>query len=153
MRLVIQRVTRASVNVDGKVVSAIGHGFLILCGVQRDDTMDDVAYVARKSARLRVFDDAAGKMNLGLDEINGEALVVSQFTLLADCRKGNRPSYIDAAGPETGESLYLAYVEALRSAGIRVQTGVFRTMMQVDLVNDGPVTILVDSRDRRPVVG
>jgi len=152
MRLVIQRVTRASVTVDGAVVASIGRGFLILCGVHRDDTTDDVTYAVQKSARLRVFDDVAGKMNLGLDEINGEAIVVSQFTLLADCRKGNRPSYIEAAGPEAGEQLYLAYVEALRATGVRVQTGVFRAMMQVELVNDGPVTILIDSRDRRSVV-
>jgi D-tyrosyl-tRNA(Tyr) deacylase len=151
MRLVIQRVTRASVSVDGRVVGSIGRGFLILCGVHCDDTAEDVTYAVQKTARLRVFDDAVGKMNLGLDEVHGEALVVSQFTLYADCRKGNRPSYIEAAGPETGEKLYLAYVEALRAAGVAVQTGVFRAMMQVELVNDGPVTILIDSRDRRSV--
>ena len=151
MRLVIQRVTRASVSVDGQQVSAIGRGFLILCGVQREDTPDDATYLAQKTARLRVFDDAAGKMNLGLDEIGGEVLVVSQFTLYADCRKGNRPSYIEAAGPEDGERLYFAYVEALRSLGIRVKTGIFRAMMAVELLNDGPVTIQIDSRERRQV--
>lgn len=151
MRLVIQRVRRASVEVDGRTVAAIQRGFLVLCGVHREDTSEDPVYLAQKTARLRVFDDAAGKMNLGLDEVGGEVLAVSQFTLYADCRKGNRPSYIEAAGPEDGERLYQAYVEALRGLGVKVQTGIFRAMMAVDLVNDGPVTIVIDSRDRRQV--
>ncbi len=149
MRLVIQRVGRASVSVEGRQVSAIGRGFLVLCGVHRDDTDDDAVYLAQKTARLRVFEDPAGKMNLGLDDAGGEVLVVSQFTLYADCRKGNRPSYIEAAGPESGERLYEVFVRELRGQGVKVQTGVFRAMMAVELVNDGPVTIVIDSRDRR----
>lgn len=148
MRLVIQRVREASVSVNDQLVASIGRGFLVLCGVAATDTADDAAWAAQKTARLRVFDDADGKMNLGLDSVGGEALVVSQFTLFGDCRKGNRPSYIDAAGPEQGEALYQAYVEALRGQGVKVRTGVFRAMMQVALVNDGPVTLLVDSTQR-----
>ncbi|HMO03965.1 MAG TPA: D-aminoacyl-tRNA deacylase [Kiritimatiellia bacterium] len=149
MRLVIQRVSRASVSVEGSVVASIGRGFLILCGVHRDDAAADVEYLAQKTARLRVFDDAEGRMNLGPAEVGAEIIVVSQFTLYADCRKGNRPSYIEAAGPADGERWYESYVAALRVQGLSVQTGRFRTMMAVELVNDGPVTILMDSRDRQ----
>lgn len=149
MRLVIQRVSRASVSVDGTVVASIGRGFLILCGVHREDSEADVDYLVQKTARLRVFDDAAGRMNLGPAEVGAACIVVSQFTLYADCRKGNRPSYIEAAGPDEGERWYEAFVAALRAQGLSVQTGRFRTMMAVELVNDGPVTILIDSRDRR----
>jgi D-tyrosyl-tRNA(Tyr) deacylase len=149
MRLVIQRVSRAAVSVDGTVVASIGRGFLILCGVHREDTAEDVDYAVQKAARLRVFDDADGKMNLGPADVGAEVIVVSQFTLYADCRKGNRPSYTEAAGPDDGERWYEAFVAGLRAQGLSVQTGRFRTMMAVELVNDGPVTILVDSRDRR----
>lgn len=149
MRLVIQRVLRASVSVEGAVVASIGRGFLILCGVHRADTAADVDYLVQKTARLRVFDDADGKMNLGPAEVGAEMIVVSQFTLYADCRKGNRPSYIEAAGPADGERWYEAFVAGLRAQGLAVQTGRFRSMMAVELVNDGPVTILIDSRDRQ----
>lgn len=148
MRLVIQRVTGASVAVDDKIVSTIGKGLLILCGVGQTDIEEDAVALAGKTARLRIFEDEVGKMNLDISAISGEALVVSQFTLLADCRKGNRPSYINAAGPEQGEMLYLRYVTALRELGIPVQTGIFRAMMSVQLINDGPVTIILDSRAR-----
>lgn len=148
MRIVIQRVRQASVAVDDRIVSAIGRGFLVLCGVGKDDTDEDAIWLAGKTARLRVFEDAEGKMNLALNAIGGETLVVSQFTLYGDCRKGNRPSFIDAAPPEAGDRLYQRYVEALRAHGVPVKTGVFRAMMQVALVNDGPVTMLLDSRDR-----
>lgn len=149
MRLVIQRVSRAAVSVDGAVVASIGRGFLMLCGVHREDTAEDVDYAVQKAARLRVFDDADGKMNLGPADAGAEVIVVSQFTLYADCRKGNRPSYTEAAGPDDGERWYEAFVAGLRAQGLSVQTGRFRTMMAVELVNDGPVTILIDSRDRR----
>jgi D-aminoacyl-tRNA deacylase len=148
MRLVIQRVTGASVSVDQKMVSSIGRGLLILCGVSQADTVEDAVSLAGKTARLRIFEDEAGKMNLDVNAVAGEALVVSQFTLLADCRKGNRPSFVDAAGPEMGEALYLRYVDELRKLGVPVQTGIFRAMMAVQLINDGPVTITLDSRAR-----
>lgn len=148
MRVIIQRVLEASVTVDGRVVSSIGRGMLILCGVGKTDTVDDAIWLARKTALLRIFEDEGGKMNLALDAVNGEALVVSQFTLYGDCRKGNRPSFVDAAPPEEGDRLYGAYVDALRTAGVRVQTGIFRAMMQVALVNDGPVTLVLDSASR-----
>jgi len=148
MRLVIQRVTGASVSVDQKIVSSIGRGLLILCGVSLADTEEDAMTLAGKTARLRIFEDDAGKMNLDVTAVAGEALVVSQFTLLADCRKGNRPSFVDAAGPEMGEALYLRFVGELRKLGVPVQTGIFRAMMAVQLINDGPVTITLDSRAR-----
>lgn len=148
MRLVIQRVLQASVSVDHQLVSSIQHGMLILCGVCRDDTNEDVEWCAQKTARLRIFDDQDGKMNLDLALTGGEVLVVSQFTLFGDCRKGNRPSYIQAAGPEMGESLYEQYVTLLRQQGVQVKTGTFRAMMEVSLINDGPVTLILDSREK-----
>jgi len=147
MRLVIQRVREAAVEVDQHIVSRIDYGLLVLCGVERDDTEEDAVWLAQKTARLRIFDDADGKMNLDLDAVRGEILVVSQFTLLGDCRKGNRPSYIDAADPETGRLLYERYVSALQSHGVTVKTGTFRAMMAVSLINDGPVTLVLDSRN------
>ncbi|HMP89312.1 MAG TPA: D-aminoacyl-tRNA deacylase [Kiritimatiellia bacterium] len=148
MRLVIQRVSRAEVVSSGKTVASIGLGFLVLCGVERNDAATDAEYLAQKTAKLRIFNDDAGKMNLDLDAVHGDVLVVSQFTLLADCRKGNRPSYINAADPDTGKRLYEHYVTALRGLGARVQTGIFQADMKVDLVNDGPVTLVLDSRNR-----
>ena len=148
MRVVIQRVTRASVSVEGRIVSSIGRGFVVLCGVGKHDNEQDAEWLARKTAQLRIFEDADGKMNLALDAVQGEALVISQFTLYADCRKGNRPSFVDAAEPETGDRLYRAYVSALERLGVPVKTGIFRAMMQVELVNDGPVTIAIDSASR-----
>ena len=146
MRAVVQRVSRASVTVDGEVVGRIGRGFLVLLGVETDDVSSDAAMMAEKIAGLRVFEDAEGKMNLGLKEVDGAILVVSQFTLLGDCRKGKRPSFIRAARPEQAESLYREFVAAVAEQGIPVETGRFQTQMNVELVNDGPVTLLVDSR-------
>lgn len=146
MRAVVQRVTEARVEVDGTVVGSIGRGFLVLLGVARGDTAADAAYLAEKTAGLRVFEDAAGKMNLALDEVGGAVLAVSQFTLLGDCRKGRRPGFTDAAPPELADRLYNDYVAALRAAGLTVATGVFRAEMRVHLANDGPVTLLLDSR-------
>ena len=148
MRAVIQRVSSASVTVDNVVVGQIGVGFLVLLGVKRGDTRDDAAYLARKIAKLRVFNDAAGKINLGLLEVDGAVLAVSQFTLYADTRGGNRPSFTEAAAPDDGKRLYEQFCELLRDESIEVQQGIFQTDMKVALVNDGPVTIIMDSSDR-----
>jgi D-aminoacyl-tRNA deacylase len=146
MRAVLQRVTRASVIVDGEVIGQTGRGIVVLLGVEHDDTDADAQQLADKTVQLRIFDDTDGKMNLALTEIGGSVLVVSQFTLLGDCRKGRRPSFIRAAPPELAERLYETFVAAVGVQGIPVATGKFRSMMQVELVNDGPVTILLDSR-------
>ncbi|MGD9854266.1 MAG: D-aminoacyl-tRNA deacylase [Planctomycetaceae bacterium] len=146
MRAVVQRVSSASVTVDGEVVGRIGQGMCVLLGVAADDTDADVAYLANKIVGLRIFHDDEGKMNRSLAEIGGAMLVVSQFTLYGDCRKGRRPSFIAAAGPERADELYQAFVAAVRGQGIPVETGRFQAMMDVALVNDGPVTLLVDSR-------
>ena len=146
MRAVVQRVSRGEVRVDGQVVGAVGQGLVVLLGVARGDGEADARALADKVAGLRVFEDAAGKMNLALAEVGGGLLVVSQFTLLGDARRGNRPSFIDAAGPEEGKALYLRFCALVREKGVPVATGTFRAMMEVDLVNDGPVTILLDSR-------
>jgi D-tyrosyl-tRNA(Tyr) deacylase len=146
LRAVVQRVTQARVEVGGEVVGAIGQGFLVLLGVAQGDTSADAAYLAEKTAGLRIFEDAAGKMNLALNEVGGAVLAVSQFTLLGDCRKGRRPGFTDAAPPERADLLYGEYVAALIASGLEVATGVFRAEMQVHLVNDGPVTLLLDSR-------
>jgi D-tyrosyl-tRNA(Tyr) deacylase len=148
MRAVLQRVTRASVTVDGEVIGQIGRGLLVLLGVEQDDTDADAQQLADKTIQLRIFEDAEGKMNLALPDVGGSMLVVSQFTLLGDCRKGRRPSFIDAAPPELAERLYETFVAAVGVQGISVATGKFRAMMQVELINDGPVTILLDSRKR-----
>lgn len=148
MRAVIQRVSSASVTVDNTVVGQIGVGFLVLLGVRRGDTRDDAAYLARKIAKLRVFNDAAGKINLSLLEVDGAVLAVSQFTLYADTRGGNRPSFIEAAAPDDGKRLYEQFCELLRDESIEVQQGIFQTDMKVALVNDGPVTIIIDSSER-----
>lgn len=148
MRAVLQRVTRASVTVDGQVIGQIGAGLVVLLGVEQDDTDADAHQLADKTIQLRIFDDADGKMNLSLADMGGQMLVVSQFTLLGDCRKGRRPSFIQAAEPAIAERLYEMFVAAVGVQGISVATGKFRAMMQVELVNDGPVTILLDSRKR-----
>jgi D-aminoacyl-tRNA deacylase len=145
MRVLVQRVSSASVSVDGEVTGQVGRGFLALVGVTQGDTAETAAKLAGKTARLRVFNDEAGLMNLALPDVGGEVLAVSQFTLYADARKGNRPSFAAAAGPETGEAVYEAYVAALRAEGVPVQTGVFGAHMRVELVNDGPVTILLEA--------
>ena len=146
MRAVVQRVTEARVMVGGETVGDIGLGFLVLLGVANGDTPADAAYLAEKTTGLRIFEDSAGKMNLALSDVGGAVLVVSQFTLLGDCRKGRRPGFTDAAPPELADALYAEYTAALRARGLRVATGVFRAEMQVFLVNDGPVTLLLDSR-------
>jgi D-tyrosyl-tRNA(Tyr) deacylase len=146
MRAVVQRVTEASVTVDGEVIGAIERGLLVLLGVATDDTIDDVRQLADKIAQLRIFEDDAGKMNRSLLEARGAMLVVSQFTLLGDCRKGRRPSFITAAPPELAERLYETFIAAVAGQGVRVATGRFRANMQVALVNDGPVTLLLDTK-------
>ena len=145
MRVLVQRVSSASVTVDGEVTGAVGRGFLALVGVTHGDTAETAARLAGKTARLRVFTDEAGLMNLALPDVGGEVLAVSQFTLYADARKGNRPSFVAAAAPDVGEAVYEAYVAALRAEGVPVQTGVFGAHMQVELVNDGPVTVLLEA--------
>jgi D-aminoacyl-tRNA deacylase len=144
MRVLLQRVSRASVAVDGVERGAVGHGFLALVGVAHEDDAAVARRLAAKTARLRVFSDDAGLMNLALGDVGGAVLAVSQFTLCADTRRGNRPSFTSAAPPERGLELYEAYVEALRAEGVPVETGVFGAHMQVELLNDGPVTILLE---------
>jgi D-aminoacyl-tRNA deacylase len=146
MRAVIQRVTRASVTIDEDIVGEIGNGLVVLLGIARDDTTDDADYLVAKIVALRIFDDPEGKMNRSLKDIDGGLLIVSQFTLYGDVRRGLRPSWSDAAAPEIAEPLYDYFVESTRKLLGRVETGSFRKMMLVELVNDGPVTILLDSR-------
>ncbi len=146
MRAVVQRVKSASVAVGDKETGAIGKGLLVYLGVQSGDTSDDLDYIVKKLIGLRVFEDGDGKMNLDVSEAGGGVLVVSQFTLLGDLRKGRRPSFVDAAAPETAERLYKELIEALRGAGVPTEQGEFRAHMEVASVNDGPVTILLDSR-------
>ena len=148
MRAVVQRVTFARVRVDGRVVGEIGPGLLVFAGVEKGDGSEDVAYVAGKVNDLRIFEDAAGKMNLSLQEARGSALVVSQFTLCGDARRGRRPSFDAAESPETARLVYERLVEALRELQVVVQTGEFQAHMDVELSNDGPVTLLLDSRRR-----
>ena len=146
MRAVVQRVSSASVTVRGEVVGAIDRGLLVLLGVAHDDTQADVIYTAAKVVGLRIFEDDEGKMNRSLAETGGAMLVVSQFTLYGDCRKGRRPSFIEAARPELASALYESFCAEVRGQGIRVETGRFQEHMDVALVNDGPVTLLIDSR-------
>ena len=145
MKIVLQRVSRASVTVAGEVVGQIGRGILVLLGVEPDDTDEDARQLADKTIALRIFDDADGKMNLSLEDIGGSLLVVSQFTLLGDCRKGRRPSFIDAAPPALAVPLYETFIHAVKAQGIPIATGQFGADMQVELVNDGPVTMVIDS--------
>ena len=144
MRAVVQRVSEASVAVDGQLVSAIGPGLLVLLGVGKEDAEADADYLADKVVNLRIFEDGNGKMNRSLGEAGGEALVVSQFTLYADVRKGRRPSWTDAAPPDAAEPAVEAFARAMEAAGVRVGRGVFGAQMRVELVNDGPVTILLE---------
>jgi len=145
MRAVIQRVKESIVSVDGREVGRIGHGMLVLLGVHRQDTDAGAKDLARKISHLRIFEDAGGKMNRSLLDTGGEMLVVSQFTLYGDCRKGRRPSFVEAAPPALAERLYNCFVGRVRQEGIVVETGQFRAMMAVSLVNDGPVTLILDS--------
>jgi D-aminoacyl-tRNA deacylase len=149
MRALIQRVRKSSVSIDGKIFSEIGQGMLILLGIEEADTKEDIEWLVGKLTKLRIFDDTDGIMNLCLGDIKGEFLVVSQFTLHASTKKGNRPSYIKAARPETAIPLYERFIESLKKeSGLNVATGVFGAMMDVELMNDGPVTIMIDSKSR-----
>ena len=148
VKLVIQRVCNARVTVDGGVVAAIGRGAAVLVGVAKGDTTFDLKYLSRKTSRLRIFDDEQGKLNGSIAAIQGSFLVVSQFTLYADCTHGNRPGYTDAAAPDEAKRLYKDFVQELRFLGHEVKTGVFGGKMRLELVNDGPVTIIMESRGR-----
>lgn len=145
MRAVVQRVSRAKVTVEGRIVGEIGTGLLVLLGVSEDDSQDDASYLADKIVGLRIFPDDEGKMNRSLADVGGRMLIVSQFTLFGDCRKGRRPSFIKAARPETADSLYRVFVVEVQGRGIETATGQFQAHMDVELVNDGPVTLLLDS--------
>ncbi len=146
MRAVLQRVSACEVQVGGKMVGRIGPGLLVLLGISQSDEEEEADYLADKTARLRIFEDDQGKMNRSVLETGGEVMVVSQFTLLGDCRKGRRPSYVEAAPPEKAERLYEYFVNQLKLKGIPVATGQFQAMMAVSLVNDGPVTLILESK-------
>jgi D-tyrosyl-tRNA(Tyr) deacylase len=146
MRIVVQRSKEAKVTVDGNITGQITKGFVLLVGVTHEDTEEDASYLADKIANLRIFDDREGKMNLSLLDVGGEILSVSQFTLYGDCRKGRRPNFMEAARPEHAVVLYEAFNQMLRDKGIKVETGVFGAMMDVELINDGPVTMIVESK-------
>jgi len=146
LRAVVQRVSEARVSAEGKLTGEIGRGLAVLLGVGLDDTDGDISYMAEKIVNLRVFEDAGGKMNIPLMEIGGELLVVSQFTLYGDCRKGRRPGYDKAARPERAEILYNKFVDYCRSYGVKVKTGKFQAKMMLEIHNDGPVTLLIDSK-------
>lgn len=146
MRVVVQRCKKARVMVDGEITGQITKGFVLLVGVTHDDVKDDAAYLAEKVANLRIFEDETEKMNLSLMDVGGEILSVSQFTLYGDCRKGRRPNFMEAARPDQAKPLYEAFNSMLRSKGIHVETGQFGAMMDVEFTNDGPVTLIVDSK-------
>lgn len=148
MRAVIQRVTKASVSIENQVVGKINGGFVVLLGIHEEDTEEDVDYLVHKIAMLRVFSDEAGKMNLNIQAVKGSILSISQFTLFADTKKGNRPSFVKAARPEQAIPLYEAFNEKLREQGIEVATGEFGADMAITLVNDGPVTIIIDTQEK-----
>ena len=148
MKALLQRVTAASVSVDGEVVGRIGRGLVVFVGVASGDSEEDVEYLSTKTVGLRIFGDEAGKFNLSVEDVGGELLVVSQFTLLASTRKGRRPGFTDAAPPEVAERLFQRYVECVAAGGLGVATGRFQQYMQVEIHNDGPVTVMLDSRER-----
>jgi D-aminoacyl-tRNA deacylase len=147
MKVVLQRVSEAQVTVEGEVVGTIGKGLMLLVGIGQEDGESDLIWMADKLAGLRIFEDDAGRMNLSVEDVQGAILSVSQFTLYADCRKGKRPNFMAAAKPELAESLYIQFNERLRTRGLTVETGRFGAMMDVSLVNDGPVTLILDSRN------
>lgn len=149
MIAVIQRVCRASVQVDGETVGAIGRGLLVLAGMAQGDTAEDIQWMARKIVGLRIFEDQSGRMNLNVKDISGGVLAVSQFTLLGDCRKGRRPSFSRAMHPGEAATHFNQFVSALRHQGVPVETGLFQAMMEVSLLNDGPVTLILDSQEAR----
>ncbi|MER2225501.1 MAG: D-aminoacyl-tRNA deacylase [Carnobacterium sp.] len=148
MRVIIQRTKQASVSIEESVVGEITHGFVLLVGIEEEDQQEDIEYLVRKISKMRIFEDTQGKMNLSIEDVGGEILSISQFTLHADTKKGNRPSFIKAAKPDIAIPLYDAFNNQLRAAGLTVQTGTFGADMQVSLVNDGPVTIIIDSKQR-----
>jgi D-aminoacyl-tRNA deacylase len=148
MKVVVQRAKHAKVTVNGEVVGSINHGLVLLVGVTHSDTVEDAAFIADKIAHLRIFEDESGKMNLSVLDVGGEILSVSQFTLYGDCRKGRRPNFMEAAKPDHALPIYEAMNEALRQKGIRVETGKFGAMMEVELINDGPVTLIVESKEK-----
>ena len=152
MKIVLQRVKRASGKVDGQVVGMIQHGLLLLAGFHQNDTVEVLCYMADKCVDLRIFEDAEGKMNLSLKDVAGEVLVVSQFTLYGDCRKGKRPSFSDAAPPARARELYEKFLQTLRGRIPQIQTGIFGAMMEVELVNDGPVTLILE-KEGVPISG
>ncbi|SFQ19550.1 D-tyrosyl-tRNA(Tyr) deacylase [Desemzia incerta] len=148
MRVVIQRSKKASVSINQEIVGAIDHGFVLLVGIGEEDTQEDVEYLVRKISKMRIFEDGEGKMNLSLADVGGEILSISQFTLHANTKKGNRPSFIEAAKPDRAIPLYDAFNQQLREQSFKVEVGQFGADMQVSLVNDGPVTILIDSKQK-----
>jgi len=148
MRAVIQLVREASVTVDGQIIGSIGKGLLVLLGVHQEDTERDVNFLAEKIVNLRIFADEEGKMNHSVRDVHGEILIVSQFTLLGDCRKGRRPSYSTAAPPAMADKLYQSFIAETRRMGIKTETGKFQAMMEVRLLNDGPITLTIDSREK-----
>lgn len=146
MRAVLQRVNRASVKVDGEIIGEIGKGLLVFLGVCDEDGQDDLTYLADKITGLRIFEDENEKMNLSVEDVNGEILVISQFTLFGDCRKGKRPSFIAAGKPDYAKAMYEKFIDYIKSKGFNVQHGIFGADMKVELLNDGPVTLLLDSK-------
>ena len=148
MRVIIQRTKQASVSIEESTVGEITHGFVLLVGIEEEDQQEDIDYLVRKISKMRIFEDTQGKMNLSIEDVGGEILSISQFTLHADTKKGNRPSFIKAAKPDIAIPIYDAFNNQLRASGITVQTGTFGADMQVSLVNDGPVTIIIDSKQR-----
>ena len=149
MRVVIQRVLQASVTIGQKKYSSVGRGLLVLLGIESTDNIEDIAWLSKKISQLRIFDDANGVMNLSVNDLSGEILVVSQFTLFALTKKGNRPSYIKAASPETAIPLYEQFIKKLRDeSGKEIKTGIFGAMMEIKLINDGPVTIIIDTKNK-----
>lgn len=144
MRTVIQKVTQASVSVDKRVVGKIGHGFVVLFAVHKDDTKDKLEKMANKIVNLRIFEDGNGKMNRSFMEVGGSLLLISQFTLYGNCKKGNRPSFIDSASPEKAKKMYDDFIDILKSKNIKTETGIFQAKMKIDLINDGPTTLIID---------